>query len=124
MHEVDMTKSLIETVRDWWLEQPEPPEISHVHLVVGRFTCVEPVSLKFAFRTQTQNTFLGNADLVIRETPLVAHCHQCATDYEPEIGLQYTCPTCQSPMEDIRSGRELKIDHIEYSSSPTYAPNT
>ncbi|MEL7408714.1 MAG: hydrogenase maturation nickel metallochaperone HypA, partial [Cyanobacteria bacterium J06558_2] len=24
--------------------------------------------------------------------------------------LQYSCPDCQAPMEDIRSGRELKID--------------
>ncbi|NES23265.1 MAG: hydrogenase maturation nickel metallochaperone HypA, partial [Symploca sp. SIO3E6] len=33
----------------------------------------------------------------------------------PEIGLYYTCPICQAPMEDIRSGRELKIERIEYS---------
>lgn len=30
--------------------------------------------------------------------------------YEPEIGQRYTCPPRGSPMEEIRSGRELKID--------------
>jgi hydrogenase nickel incorporation protein HypA/HybF len=114
MHETDMTKALILTVKDWWEAQGDRPKISKVHLIVGQFTCVEPVSLQFAFEVQTQNTFLAGAELVIQETPLIAFCHTCQQDYRPEIGIQYTCPTCHSPMEDIRSGRELKIDRIEY----------
>lgn len=116
MHETDMTKALIMTVRDWWESQPEKPQISQVHLIVGQFTCVEPASLEFAFQVQTRGTFLENAALVIKEVPLIAFCHPCQQEYRPEIGIQYACPTCHSPMEDIRSGRELKIDRIEYSS--------
>ena len=123
MHEVDMTKALILTVRDWWSSQPDPPEINKVHLIVGQFTCVEPASLRFAFESQVKQTFLDQAELVIRETPLIAHCHTCTENYRPVIGLQYACPTCHAPMEDIRSGRELKIDHIEYSSPKAHAPN-
>lgn len=127
MHETDMTKALIVTVRNWWNEQPEKPQIDRVHLTIGQFTCVEPVSLQFAFEVQTRGTFLEDAELVIAETPLVAFCHTCQQDYRPEIGIQYACPTCQSPMDDIRSGRELKIDRIEYAQSltpePHHAPN-
>lgn len=125
MHETDMTKALILTVKDWWELQPERPKISHVHLTVGKFTCVEPVSLQFAFEVQTRDAFLAGAKLVIRETPLIAFCHCCQQEYRPEIGIQYACPTCKSPMEDIRSGRELKIDRIEYhtDSIESYAPN-
>ena len=125
MHETNMTKALILTVRDWWESQPERPNISQVHLTVGKFTCVEPVSLQFAFEIQTRDTFLQGAKLVIRETPLIAFCHCCQQEYRPEIGIQYACRTCKSPMEDIRSGRELKIDRIEYSSDSieSYAPN-
>jgi len=115
MHETDMTKALILTVRDWWEAQLDRPKISQVHLIVGQFTCVEPVSLQFAFEVQTRNTFLEGAKLVIRETPLIAFCHRCQKEYSPEIGIQYACPECRSPMEDIRSGRELKIERIEYS---------
>ncbi|NDJ17897.1 hydrogenase maturation nickel metallochaperone HypA [Myxacorys almedinensis] len=114
MHETDMTKALIITLKDWWDTQPEKPHVSHVHLIVGKFTCVEPISLQFAFEVQTRNTFLDGAKLVIQETPLVAFCHSCQKDYEPEIGIQYACPDCRSPMDDIRSGRELKIDRVEY----------
>jgi hydrogenase nickel incorporation protein HypA/HybF len=116
MHETDMTKALILTVRDWWEAQPERPEISCVHLTVGKFTCVEPASLQFAFEVQTRNSFLQNAKLVICETPLIAFCHRCQQEYQPEIGSQYACPDCRSPMEDIRSGRELKIDRLEYAT--------
>jgi hydrogenase nickel incorporation protein HypA/HybF len=116
MHETDMTKALILTVKDWWETQPDRPKISQVYLTVGQFTCVEPVSLQFAFEVQTRNTFLAGAELVIQETPLIAFCHQCQQEYRPEIGIQYACPTCRSPMEDIRSGRELKIERIAYAT--------
>ena len=111
-----MTKALILTVRDWWEEQPNHPQIEKIHLVVGRFTCVEPASLKFAFAAQTQNSFLADAELVISETPLIVFCHHCQAEYQPEIGIQYACPKCNSAMEDIRSGRELKIDRLEWTN--------
>ena len=127
MHETDMTKALILTIKDWWESQPEPPQISCIHLIVGKFTCVEPVSLQFAFEVQTRNTFLDGAKLIIQETPLIAFCHRCQQEYQPEIGIQYACPECKSSMDDIRSGRELKIDRIEYcaetTTTETYAPN-
>ncbi len=117
MHETDMTKALILTMKDWYESQPEKSKIEKVHLIVGEFTCVEPVSLKFAFQVQTRNTFLEGVELIIKDIPLIAFCHSCQQEYQPAIGLQYSCPDCKSPMEDIRSGRELKIDRIEYSSS-------
>ena len=117
MHETDMTKALILTVKDWYHSQSEQLKIDKIHLVVGQFTCVEPVSLQFAFEVQTRNTFLEGVELVIKDVPLIAFCQSCQQEYKPEIGLQYSCRDCKSPMEDIRSGRELKIDRIEYSST-------
>lgn len=117
MHETDMTKALIVTIRNWWEAQPERPPVERVFLTVGQFTCVEPASLQFAFEVQTRNTFLDGAELVIQETPLIAFCHACQGEYFPEMGLQYACPTCRSPMDDIRSGRELKIDRVQYAQT-------
>ncbi|MGD1942651.1 MAG: hydrogenase maturation nickel metallochaperone HypA [Leptolyngbyaceae cyanobacterium] len=122
MHETDMTKALIITLRDWWESQPTRPPVERVFLTVGRFTCVEPASLQFAFEVQTRGTFLADAQLVIQETPLIAFCHACQLEYRPEFGLRYACPTCQAPMDDIRSGRELKIDRVEYGEIPTGVP--
>jgi hydrogenase nickel incorporation protein HypA/HybF len=119
MHETDMTKALIMTVKDWLADQPghptQPVMVERVYLTVGAFTCVEPQSLQFAFTAQTQGTFLDGAELVIQEVPLVAFCQPCQQEYRPDIGLQYGCPTCGQPMEEIRSGRELKIERLEFS---------
>jgi len=117
MHETDMTKALILSVKDWYESQPRQPQIETIHLIVGQFTCVEPASLQFAFTAQTRNSFLDGVKLAIREIPLIAFCHSCQEQYKPNIGLNYACPTCQAPMEDIRSGRELKIERIEYSQA-------
>ncbi|MDX2273481.1 MAG: hydrogenase maturation nickel metallochaperone HypA [Cyanobacteriota bacterium] len=114
MHETDMTRALIVTVKDWMEAQSQPIRITHVHLIVGQFTCVEPVSLQFSYYHQTIGTFLEGSQLVIQEVPLVAFCHPCQQTYLPQIGSRYACPSCGSAMEDIRSGRELKIDRIEY----------
>lgn len=113
-----MTKALMITIQDWWESQPDKPQITTVHLIVGKFTCVEPQSLQFTFEVQTQGTFLEGANLSITETPLIAYCHRCQTEYYPDIGTQYACSKCRSPMEDIRSGRELKIDRLEYQFPP------
>jgi hydrogenase nickel incorporation protein HypA/HybF len=121
MHETDMTKALIQTVREWWHNQPVSPQIQKIYLLVGEFTCVEPASLQFAFEVQTQNTFLAGVELVIKDIPLIAYCHPCQQEYLPKYGEKYACPTCHSPMEDIRSGRELKIDHIEYTTEKSVA---
>ncbi|ERN41121.1 hydrogenase nickel insertion protein HypA [Rubidibacter lacunae KORDI 51-2] len=115
MHETDMTKALIHTIRDWW-EVEGRPHIETLHLVVGDFTCVEPESLQFAFAAHTRGTFLDRASLAIRTTPLIAFCHSCQAEYEPEIGRHYECPMCNAPMDDIRSGRELKIERVEYTA--------
>ena len=117
MHETDMTRALIFTVRDWWENQPEQPPVEKIYLTVGQFTCVEPASLQFAFEVQTRNTFLEGAQLIIQETPLIAYCHPCQQEYRPVYGSQYACPDCGHPMEDIRSGRELKIERVEWAQT-------
>jgi hydrogenase nickel incorporation protein HypA/HybF len=118
MHETDMTKALILTVRDWWESQPEQPPVEKVFLTVGKFTCVEPASLQFAFEVQTQGTFFDGAELVIQETPLIAFCHTCQAEYRARNGSAIRLPHLPSPMDDIRSGRELKIDRVQYADIP------
>src|SRR5205085_1201993 len=96
--------------------------VRRVVLLVGRFTCVEPSLLVSAFSKQRRGTpFLETADLVIRESPFVAHCRACRSDYTPEIGHRYACPTCGAALDEIRSGRELKIERVEWDA-PASAP--
>ncbi len=116
-HEVDMTKALILSLKEWWVSQPERLPVQRVVLTVGQFTCVEPDLLRTAFARQRAGTFLDSAELVIRESPFIAHCRGCKQDYTPDLGLRYACPTCGAALDEIRSGRELKIDRVEWCRS-------
>lgn len=111
-----MTRALIRTLNQWLAAESESSAVDRVHLVVGRFTCVEPASLRFAFAAQVRGTHLDGVSLEIREAPLIAFCHGCQQEYRPEIGVRYSCPDCGAPMDDIRSGRELKIERVEYKA--------
>lgn len=115
-HEVDMTKALIMSLRDWYATQAEPQPVRRVRLVVGQFTCVEPDLLRTSFARQKQGTFLEKAEIVIRESPFIAFCQTCEKEYRPDIGLEYACPTCGAAMDEIRSGRELKIERVEWDT--------
>ena len=91
MHETDMTKALILTVKDWYESQSEAIKLQKIHLIVGQFTCVEPLGLQFAFEVQTRNTFLEGVELAIKDIPLIAFCHSCQQEYKPEINLLLCC---------------------------------
>jgi hydrogenase nickel incorporation protein HypA/HybF len=122
MHEVDMTIALFRSLAQWRDDQPGAPEIRRVVLQVGAFTTVEPNALAFAFGVQRAALpFLQRAELQIEEIPLVAYCPACAVEYRPAIGEHYAHPACGEPMRDIRSGRQLRIVHIETFEEPVYA---
>jgi hydrogenase nickel incorporation protein HypA/HybF len=90
MHETDMTKALILTLKDWREAQPDQPKISCVHLIVGKFTCVEPVSLQFAFEVQCRNTFLEGAKLEMSK---------CARGRLERMMARVICPSVCMPTE-------------------------
>jgi hydrogenase nickel incorporation protein HypA/HybF len=117
-HEVDMTKALIMSLADWQAEQDQAQAIRNVILQVGEFTCVEPALLQSSFMQQRSGKrWLQEAGLIVKSIPFVAHCDDCAADYQPELGQAYACPQCAAPLHHIRSGRELKIEAIEYKDT-------
>jgi hydrogenase nickel incorporation protein HypA/HybF len=119
MHEVDMTKCLVLSMNEW-LQQHDPdvPSVTRVNLQVGQFTCVEPKQLELTWRVAISNSWLEGAELSIEEIPLVARCICCHRTYSPAVDNAYKSPCCEHPMEDIVSGRELRIKSIDFSFTP------
>ena len=116
MHEVDMTKCLLLSLQEWKQQhQPQVPSVEVVHLQVGDFTCVEPDALVFTWGALVSGTWLAGSELRIERTPLLARCLPCGASYSPSQGQAYRSPCCDHPMEEILSGRELRIRSIEYS---------
>jgi len=116
MHEVDMTKCLLLSMNQWQqLHAPAIPTVQRVHLQVGAFTCVEPEQLVFTWGVAVQDSWLAGARLVIESLPLVARCLQCNGTYTPSPASAYRSPCCDQPMEEIISGRELRIRSVDYT---------
>ncbi|MGB5135237.1 MAG: hydrogenase maturation nickel metallochaperone HypA [Prochlorococcaceae cyanobacterium] len=115
MHEVDMTKCLLLSMNEWKQQHaPNTPEVRRVHLQVGAFTCVEPDQLVTTWQVAVRGSWLDGADLVIEPLPLVGRCVLCNATYTPEQARAYRSPCCDHPMEEIVSGRELRIRSVDY----------
>jgi len=112
-----MTKALIQALQRHVVETGERRRASRVRLRVGKFTCVEPDLLRTAFARQRTGTFLDQAALEIVDGPFIGYCRACEREYEPAIELEYACPGCRAPLDDIRSGRELKIESVEWEAA-------
>ncbi len=129
MHEVDMTKCLLLSMQEWKQQHaPRQPRVSTVHLQVGAFTCVEPSQLVFTWEAAVQGSWLAGARLAIEPVPLVGRCLVCSSTYGPQPEQAYRSPCCNHPMEEIVSGRELRIRSVDYRlpdpSCPAASPST
>jgi hydrogenase nickel incorporation protein HypA/HybF len=54
--------------------------------------------------------------------PLMGRCVCCNATYSPSQETAYRSPCCDHPMEEIVSGRELRIRSVDYSLNPLTAP--
>ncbi|MCS5693017.1 hydrogenase maturation nickel metallochaperone HypA [Cyanobium sp. FGCU-6] len=116
MHEVDMTRCLLLSMGEWKQQHaPRQPRVSTVHLQVGAFTCVEPDQLVFTWEAAVQGSWLAGARLAIEPVPLLGRCVLCSSTYAPLQEQGYRSPCCNHPMEEIVSGRELRIRSVEYA---------
>jgi hydrogenase nickel incorporation protein HypA/HybF len=115
MHEVDMTKCLVLSMQEWRQQHaPVTPQVQTVHLQVGTFTCVEPDQLVTTWRAAVRGSWLDGAELAIETVPLVGRCVLCDGTYSPDPEQAYRSPCCNHPMEEIVSGRELRIRSVDY----------
>jgi hydrogenase nickel incorporation protein HypA/HybF len=123
MHEVDMTKCLLLSMNQWKEQHaPRTPEVRQVHLQVGSFTCVEPDQLVTTWRAAVHGSWLAGAELAIETVPLVGRCLVCNGTYSPDPAQAYRSPCCDHPMEEIVSGRELRIRSVDYVFSDISTP--
>jgi len=91
--------------------------VDTIHLEVGRFTCVEPDQLVTTYNAAVQGTWLDGSRLTITDIPFVGRCLVCNSTYDPVPESAYRSPCCDHPLEEIVSGRELRIRSIDYRSA-------
>ena len=110
-----MTKCLLLSMQQWRQQhEPQVPMVERVHLQVGSFTCVEPDQLITTWRAAVVGSWLAGAELAIEPVALVGRCVACSNTYPPDPEQAYRSPCCNHPMEEIVSGRELRIRSVDY----------
>jgi hydrogenase nickel incorporation protein HypA/HybF len=81
---------------------------------VGDFTCVEPDQLITTWKAAVKDSWMHGAKLAIETIPLIGRCLVCNNTYTPKEQMAYRSPCCNHPMEEIVTGRELKICSVDY----------
>jgi hydrogenase nickel incorporation protein HypA/HybF len=114
MHEMGIAMQIVEIAAASIPADLENVRVARINLKVGKLSAVVPESLRFCFEIVAKDTPLCDAELHIKEVPVVIRCNVChaqETISEPV----FTCPSCSSGSVNLVSGRELDIDSIEIS---------
>jgi hydrogenase nickel incorporation protein HypA/HybF len=112
MHELSIVSSIVESVIETLTAYPGA-KVKEVRLRVGALASVVEDSLQFCYELATDDTPLAGSKLVVKVLPVIAHCATCDQDVEIESLQSFRCPRCDSPVSDLRQGKELEIESIE-----------
>ncbi len=113
MHELSIAHHIAE-IAEQYRQQIAPARILTIHLKVGALTCVHSESLLFSFDLVTAETPLAGAKLAIETIPIAIFCPKCEALRQLPGVQMFRCPICETPSADIRQGRELDIDTIDW----------
>ena len=113
MHELSIAHSLVELVTET-ARQHGAGRVRAVNLRLGALAGVVRGALEFCYGIATAQTALEGSTLDIRELPVIIHCAACDKDVELPDLAAFRCPQCGTPSGDLRQGRELEVESIEF----------
>jgi hydrogenase nickel incorporation protein HypA/HybF len=111
MHELSVTEQLLGIVLDH-ARQAKAERVIRVNLVIGELTSFAGESIQFYFDMLSKETEAGKAFLSISHVPAKARCQQCKKEFHP-TGMDWACPGCGGPIEEVMAGREFYVESIE-----------
>ena len=112
MHELSIAYQLTE-IASAALAAEGLEKVEAVHLKLVVMSGILKEALLFGYDIATEGTVLAGSRLIIHEVPLVLNCDRCGL-FESFTIQSFRCPTCDQLTGDIRKGREIEIDLIEY----------
>jgi len=84
--------------------------VETIHIEVGPLSGVEPALLHSAFDQAAPDCGMLDAQLVIDEVPLMAHCHSCGTVAVEQVRIR--CPNCGNDDVQIVGGDEVRLQSV------------
>jgi hydrogenase nickel incorporation protein HypA/HybF len=104
MHELYLAESILNIIQDY-AKRDNFKKVNNVLLSYGRFSCIEPSALQFAFEVQAKGTEADGAELKFKVMPAVIHCFSCQKDLEIKTHTGI-CPGCGGEQVILTAGTE------------------
>jgi hydrogenase nickel incorporation protein HypA/HybF len=111
MHELSVTEQIVEIVLDH-ARKAKADRVVKVNLIVGELTGFAGDSIQFYFDVLSKGTEAEKATLSVSSIPAKARCQQCKNEFHPG-GMDWLCPACGGPIEELMGGKEFYVESIE-----------
>ncbi len=111
MHELPVTEQIVEIVLDH-ARKAKAKRVLKINLVIGELSSFVGESIQFYFDMLSKGSEAESASLAICRIPARARCQACKEEFNPG-GVNWFCPICGGPIEEILDGREFYIESIE-----------
>jgi hydrogenase nickel incorporation protein HypA/HybF len=111
MHELSIALSIVDMAADE--AQRREVRVRGIHLRLGPLSGVVKQALLSAYELAREGSALADAQLVIEEVPVLAHCPTCRVTRAVVSVQQFVCAECGTPTPEVVSGRELEMVALE-----------
>ena len=112
MHELSIAMSILDSVQEE-VDRRNCGSVEAIHLRIGALSGVVPDALRSAYELAAEQTPYASTRLMIEEVPIVIYCAACARNQPIVSSNWFCCPECNTPSNQIVSGRELEITALE-----------
>lgn len=111
MHELTICEALLERIAQERETRPFT-HVKRVRLEIGRFSCLDPEALQYAFELLGRGTFLEDAALEIDRPRGRATCLDCGAEVEVDE-RQDDCPACGAGRLKATGGDGMRFIEME-----------
>ena len=111
MHELTLCESLLDILDDEKRRRGFSA-LRRLRLEIGRFGCIDPETLVYAFGVTTRGSWLEGAVIEVDRPPGRVRCLDCSADIEVDEPL-VACPQCAGQRLMRNGGDELRLIEME-----------
>ena len=111
MHEMALAEGILDIALDY-AKQNDAKKINEIGLLIGEMSGVEIESLTFSFDMLVKGTIAEDAELKIKNVPLMGKCSKCGKEFHVEH-YDFWCPECKDGVLKTISGREMQVEYLE-----------
>lgn len=111
MHELTLCESILDTL-DRQKAELGFSAVKRLKLEIGRFACVDPDALVYAFEVTTRGGWLDGATVEVLRPPGRAECLDCGQTVEIEDRFDL-CPHCGGARLRTIGGSEMRLVEME-----------